>query len=147
MLLVLNLPRLWISEGSEYVRLNRVLNMPEYAWLYLAEYAWICLNMPIFAWICPNLPEWFLLCNTLSTWTRAYVFQLLHKTRFWSYGEWSCFPGDTNIDVSIVAVILFAFCFRLDIFTNKISNLLLTLEAEGSGGCESGYPVFSLFLL
>ena len=34
------------------------------------------------------------------------------------------------------------FCFRLNIFTSKTSNLLLLLEAEepeGAGGCES-YP-------
>ena len=38
----------------------------------------------------------------------------------------------------IVAVsISFGFCFRLNIFTSKIWNLLLPLEAEGSGGCES----------
>ena len=57
------------------------------------------------------------------------------------------FFGDTNIDFSIVAVVIFGFCFRVDIFTNKISNLLLTLEAEGGRVCESGYPFFSLLLL
>ena len=89
--LVLNLPRFWTNQGSEYVRVNRVLNMPKYAWLRLAEYAWKCLNMPTYAWICPNLPEWLLLyislCNTLSTWTRAYLFQRLHKTRSFSLKE------------------------------------------------------------
>ena len=38
---------------------------------------------------------------------------------------------------SIAAVILFGFCFRLNIFTSKISNFLLPLWAEGGGGCES----------
>ena len=37
---------------------------------------------------------------------------------------------------SIVAVILFGFCFRLYVFTSKISNLLFPLEAEGEWGCE-----------
>ena len=124
------------------------LNMPDCIWLNMHGYVWICQYLREYAQICLNgFCFIFPYCNTLSTWTRAYVFQLLHKTRFWSYGEWSCFPRDTNIDVSIVAVILFGFCFRLDIFTNKISNLLLTLEAEGSGGCESGYSFFSLLLL
>ena len=31
------------------------------------------------------------------------------------------------------------FCFKLNIFTSKISNLLLPVWAEGAGGCES-YP-------
>ena len=31
----------------------------------------------------------------------------------------------------------FVFCFRLNIFTSKISNLLLPLGAEGAGGCKS----------
>ena len=47
------------------------------------------------------------------------------------------FSWRTNIDFSTVAVILFGFCCRLNIFTSKISNLLLSLEAEGGGGCES----------
>ena len=87
--LVLNLPRFWINQSSEYVRVNRVLNMSEYAWLCLAKNAWICLNMPIYAWICPNLSEWLLLsyCNALSTWTRAYLFQRLRKTRSFGLKE------------------------------------------------------------
>ena len=38
--------------------------------------------------------------------------------------------------------VIFFYCFRLNIFTSKISNLLLPLgveEAEGAGGRES-YP-------
>ena len=54
---ILNLPRFWIYQGSEYVR---VTQGSEYAWLSLAAYAWICLNMPKYAWICPNLGEWLL---------------------------------------------------------------------------------------
>ena len=55
--LVLNLPMFWIYQGSEYVRVHRVLKMSEYAWLCLAKYAWICLNMLEYAWICLNLSE------------------------------------------------------------------------------------------
>ena len=45
----------WICQGSEYTMilnmsaLPRVLSIPEYAWLYLAEYTRICLNMPEYA--------------------------------------------------------------------------------------------------
>ena len=49
-----------------------------------------------------------------------------------------CFLGDINLIFSILAVcILLGFCFRLNNFASKISNLLLPLWAEGCGGCES----------
>ena len=47
----------------------------------------------------------------------------------------------------MVAVILFGFCFRLNIFTSKISNLLLPLGAEGLGVVNFDIPYFSLLLL
>ena len=65
---VLNKRGFWIYQGSEYASgsefarvlnmsgLHRVLNMPEYAWLWLTEYAWIYLNMPQYARIYLNLP-------------------------------------------------------------------------------------------
>ena len=34
----------------------------------------------------------------------------------------------------------FVYCFRLNIFTNKISDLLLPFGTEGAGGCESYLP-------
>ena len=49
---------------------------------------------------------------------------------------------------STVAVsILFGVCFRLNIFTNKISNLLLPLAFVGVGAGNLDIPHFSLFLL
>ena len=50
----------------------------------------------------------------------------------------------------MVAVILFGFCFKLNIFTIKISNLLLPLGAEGAEGLgvvNFDIPYFSLLLL
>ena len=81
--LVLNLPRLWwINQASEYVTLNRVLNMPEYAWLNMHGYFWICQYLRAYAQICLNgFCFIFPYCNALSPWTRAYLFQRLHKTR------------------------------------------------------------------
>ena len=124
------------------------LNMPDYVWLNMHGYVWICQYMREYAQICLNgFCFIFPYCNALSPWTRAYLFQRLHKTRSFHLKENDAVFLDTNIDFSTVAVIIFGFCFRLDIFTNKISNLLLTLEVEGGGGCESGYPFFSLLLL
>ena len=48
---------------------------------------------------------------------------------------------------SIAAVILFSFCFRLNVFTSKISNLLLPLRAEGVGVVNLDIPYLSLLLL
>ena len=85
---VLNIPRLyiclwfWICQGSEYVRLNRVLNMPDYVWLNLHKYVWNCQYLREYAQICLNgFCLIFPYCNALSPWTRAYLFQRLHKTR------------------------------------------------------------------
>ena len=46
-----------------------------------------------------------------------------------------------SIFYGVVGSIWFVFCFRLNIFTNKISNLLLRFEAEGGGGYESLYAL------
>ena len=126
------------------------LNMPDYVWLNMHGYVWICQYLRKYAQICLNgFCFTFPYClYAVSTWTRVYLFQRLHKTGSFSLKENDAvFFGDTNIDFSIVAVVIFGFCFRVDIFTNKISNLLLILEAEGGGACESGYPFFSLLLL
>ena len=47
----------------------------------------------------------------------------------------------------MVAVILFGFCFRSNIFTSKISNLLLPLGNKGVGVVNFDIPYFSLLLL
>ena len=53
-----------------------------------------------------------------------------------------------NLNFSIGAVILFAFCFRLNIFTSKISNLLLLLGADRVGVVNlNNLPYFSFLLL
>ena len=105
--LVLNLPGFWICQGYTgfWICLNMPdylwLNMPEYAWICLNMSGWICLNMPEYTWICLNMPgyAWICLtclngfcfifprCNPLSTWRRGYLFQRLHKTRSFSLNE------------------------------------------------------------
>ena len=86
--LVLNLPRLWINQSSEYGKLNRVLNMPDYVWLNMHGYVWICQYMREYAQICLNgFCFIFPYCNALSTSSRAYLFQHLHKTKSFSLKE------------------------------------------------------------
>ena len=56
----------------------------------MAEYTWICLNMPVreYAQICLNGFRFiFPYCNALSTSTRACLFQHLHKTKTFSVKE------------------------------------------------------------
>ena len=46
---------------------------------------------------------------------------------------------------SIVAgSIWFGFCFRLNTFTSKISNLLLPIGAKGSKDCESWLTIIKI---
>ena len=75
-----------------------------------------------------NLSEWFLCytfthCNPLSKGTIDFF---LEEEKFdFFYSSWK--------------YLIFVFCFRLSIYTSKISYLLLSLGAEGSGGRESWY--------
>ena len=99
---VLNIPRLWIRhwfwicQGSEYTRvlnmsgLHRVLNMPEYVWLHMSWYVWICRNMHECAQICLNgfcfiFPH----CNQL-TYFNVYTKLVLRKMMLfsWRYKIW-----------------------------------------------------------
>ena len=103
------------------------------------DHAQICLNDFCFI---------FFYCNPLSISTRAYLFQRLHKTRSFSLKEnKAVFLETQNLIFDIVAAILFGFCFRLNIFTSKTSNLLLPLVAEGVRVVNLDIPYFSLHLL
>ena len=75
------------------------------------EYAWICGNIREYCYICLSVFCFtFLHCNSLSEETT------------------DCFLEEKKFDFFIVAEsILFAFRFRRNIFTIKISNLLLPL--------------------
>ena len=66
---------------------------------------------------------WFWIYQ-VSELTRGYLFQSLHKTSL-KESE-TVFLDIQNLIFSVGALsILFGFCFRLNIFTSKISNLLL----------------------
>ena len=125
--------------------------MPDCVWLNMSGYVRISRNMHEYAQICLNgfcfiFPH----SNPLSTLMRAYLFQRLHKTRSFSLKEnedTKLFLETKNLNFSIVSVILFGFCFRLNVFTNKISNVLLPLEVEGVGAVNLDILYFSLLLL
>ena len=114
----------------------RVTQGPEFAWIYLNS-SWIylnllecpriCVNMPKFVWmafvlyfliVIPGLLERVITYMKLEAivWRSTMIFTLTRQ----------------NLIFSIVAgSIWFHFCFRLNIFTTKISNLLLPLGVEG----------------
>ena len=57
------------------------------------------------------------------------------------------FFGDRKIDFSYGSCNFICFCFRLNIFTSNISNVLLPLGAEGGGDVNPDIPYFSLLSL
>ena len=102
--LILNMLGYWIYHGSKYARVTQGF---EYAWII--PVACICLIMPQCAKICLNgFCFTFTHCNSLSK------------------GTIDCFLGKK------LEVFDFVYCFRLNIFTVKISNLLLPLGDWGS---------------
>ena len=67
-------------------------------------------------------------CNLLSSWTRGYLFQ-------WSLQSegTGCFLEEAKFDFVFSSwKYLICFCFRVNIFINKISDLRLTFWAEGT---------------
>ena len=130
---LLNIPGFWICihryiqgiciQGTKY---DRVTQDSEYVWIIpeYAYYAWICASIPKYAWIYLNLPEWFLFtltyCNPLS---KRMTVCFFWRDKIWFF--YSCRK--------------YFVCFRLVIFTRKISNLLLSLRAEEAGNGESCY--------
>ena len=137
------LPRfwIWIKQGSKYVSVTQGC---EYAWIFLiclAEYARICTNMPKSVWtafvlyfpvVIPHFLE--VVVTYFNVYTKLEVL-VWRKMRLFSWRQ--------NLIFSIVDVsVLFGFCFRLNTFTSKISNLLSVLGADGVGSCESWYMLF-----
>ena len=104
------------------------------AWMYLnmQKYAWLCVNMPKFAWTVFALH--FLIVIPC-------FIQRLHEGRRCSLKEHEAISlkRESLVFSAVVGNIRFAFCFRINIFTSKISNLLLPLRDEWEEGSESYY--------
>ena len=153
-----NMQGFWTYQSSEYtsvsedpsvlkyIRVNRVLNMLEYAWLCLAEYAWICLNIPIYSWICPSALMAFVLYFSIvitCLLERVLIyFKVYTKLEVLVWRKMMLFLGETKIDIFHSSCNFIAFCFKLNIFTSKISNLLLPLWALWGRCCESWCTLF-----
>ena len=109
MFLVLSMSGFWMYHSFKYVK---VTQGSEYASM-IPGYVWLCLNVP------KSVRTAFALHLPLSKGTIDFSWK--QKLDFF-YSSWNIW-----------------FSFGLNIFTSKISNLLLPLGAEGSGCCES-YP-------
>ena len=141
---VLNMPGFWIYQGShyasgyEYVRVTQsfeyVWIIPEYAWI-IPGYALISLNMPEYTETCVKIPKCAWMAFVLHfpiiiPWRLECVvtyFNVYKKLEVIVWRNMSLFSWRAGYT-------WFAFCFRLIIFTSKISNLLLPLTVEGVEG-------------
>ena len=122
--LLLNMQVFWLYKGSEYAR---VTQCSEHSWIN-PEYVWLCLDMTEYAWMASAIYFPIFIPFLLG----GYLFQFSHKTRSHSLKKHKAvfWQRQTGVTGSIWCV----FCFRLNIFTIKISNLLLPLRAKGEEG-------------
>ena len=126
MLLVLIMSEFWIYHSCK--NCQGYTGFSEYAWI-IPGYAWLYLIMSKFVWIAFDLHLSIVIICVKEPWT--------------------VFSKIKNLTFSIVAESIW-FCFRLNIFTSKISNLLLHLGAEGDGERESWYNqpmIYSITIL
>ena len=116
---ILNMPGFWICfwfwicEGSGYTTVLLCQGKREF-WIYLNN-SLGCLIMCLNEWICLDG-----FCFTFLTIIIPYLNHTL-----------SCWKVDLWFFLLYLEVFDFLFCFRLNIFTSKISNLLLPLGAKG----------------
>ena len=68
----------------------------------------------------------------------AFVLHLLIIIPLLSKGTIDCFLEKKKFHLAVAERF---FCFRLNIFTSKVSNLLLSLEAEDAGVREYTQPI------
>ena len=115
---VLNMPGFWIYHSFKYVKLTQG---SKYAWIN-PGYIWLYLNVPKFVWTA------FVLHSSI-----AILYIKKPKTVFLE-SKLDSFYSSCNY-------LILVFAFRLSIFTNKVSNLLLPLETEGARALNLTGPV------
>ena len=140
MSLALNMKGFWIYEWSEYVR---VIQDSEYTWI-VAAYAKLCLNMSSYAGICLKSTWIAFALHCLIVISCLLECVITYFNVYWKIDSLkkhkAVFLTRQNLIFSIVAgIIWFNFCFRRNVFTSRISNMLLFLGAEVGGGRESWY--------
>ena len=122
-----NIPGLWICQGSKYASwpwiCQGVLDIP---WFKICQgYTgfWKCLNN---SWICLILPEYASIC------LNGFCFTFTYCDHLYKGGTIDCYLEEQIFDCfySNWKYLILFFCFRLNIFTSKISNLLLPLGAR-----------------
>ena len=115
--------------------------MPDYVWIYLniPEYTAICVNMPKSAWMAFVLHFPIVISCLLEHLIACFNVYMKLKVIVWRNTR--LFLTRQNLISSVVAEsIWFHFCFRLNIFTSKNSNLLLPLGTEGPRAVNLDIP-------
>ena len=109
--LVLSMSRFWICKG--YTGFGISLDSPEW-FRNMPECAGICVNMPKTVWM-----AFYVFVPVLILFLRERVATYFNEIYI---KEWGYFLEEKNLIFSVLAeCIWFVFCFRLKIFTSKIS--------------------------
>ena len=143
----------YLWQGSEYSSttkyamllnipwLHKVLNMSECAWI-MPWYAWLCQNMREYACICLNgFCCTCHYCNSLSTWI-CVVTYCNGVEGVWTNMRLFSWRDKIWFFLLYLEVSDLLFAFRLNFFTSKIYNFLLSLGDKVAGDCESWYTKF-----
>ena len=135
---VLNIPGFWIYQVSEYAGFTQD---SEYAWI-IPEYAWKCLIMLEYTWVCLNQPEGLFfhvffvipcLLEHVVTYFKEVCSLKERKAIFLKTQNLIFFFSSWKV--------WFVFCFKVNIFASKISNLLIPFRTEGTRCHESWYTI------
>ena len=110
----------------------------------MLDYAWICLNMPKYVGICVNMSKYAWVAFVIHV--PILIPCLLERVVTYFNEIYSLKENEVvflNRQYFIFSVVAgniwFIFCFRLNIFTGRISNLLLPFGAEGTGDRKCWY--------
>ena len=115
--------------------LQKVLNMPEYAWI-IPEYIWLRLHMPEYIWICLKISKYTWIClNQLDLLLLYFpIFPLVTYFNVYTKIEVTIWRKMKLFDFFQAENSWFVFRFRANIFAGKIWNLLLILRCEATEG-------------
>ena len=96
----------------------------------MSDYAWICLKIPEHGGMWVNTPFLIIIpCVLLNAWLLISTFTQNQKLFCILEEHKAVFLMRQNLIFSIVAgSIWFNFCFRLNVFTTKISKFFITFE-------------------
>ena len=122
----------WIIIVYAWICLNKsdYLLMPEYALIYLNCLSGFALYVPI---VIMCLLEWMVTYFSKVYSLKEHEAFFFNKRQNWIFSR-------------VAASIWFVFCFRLNIFSSKIWDFLLSLRVKWASGRESWYTKFQYLI-